>query len=175
MIISLSEIFNLPLGENRFDVTYEPDTFDGTGIDYPITSKEDCVLNITRIEKKRVRITLKGGFHFSVPCDSCLEPQDIYVPVDFDDEIDLDEVNSPETPDYNYVAYINGYDLDVNRLIYEEILLGFPMKVLCVPDCKGLCKVCGANLNLGDCGCDRSELDPRMSVIRDIFNQVKEV
>ena len=63
----------------------------------------------------------------------------------------------------------------VNSLVYEEILLGFPMKVLCQEDCKGICKVCGANLNQGECGCVRTEPDPRMSVIRDIFNNVKEV
>ena len=40
---------------------------------------------------------------------------------------------------------------------------------------EGICPVCGQNLNLGECGCDRESLDPRMSAIRDIFKNFKEV
>jgi uncharacterized metal-binding protein YceD (DUF177 family) len=90
-------------------------------------------------------------------------------------EVDFNLSAEDRVNDLNETAYIDGYDLDVDRLVYEEILLGFPMKVLCQEDCKGICKVCGANLNQGECGCVRTEPDPRMSVIRDIFNNVKEV
>ena len=65
--------------------------------------------------------------------------------------------------------------MDTDRLVYDEILIGFPMKVLCREDCRGICAVCGANLNEGECGCDRTVPDPRMAVIRDIFNNFKEV
>ncbi|HWT27780.1 MAG TPA: DUF177 domain-containing protein, partial [Mobilitalea sp.] len=71
--------------------------------------------------------------------------------------------------------YIIGYNLDVDILIYDEILIGFPMKLLCSEDCKGICKHCGTNLNEKTCDCDKTEYDPRMSVIRDIFNNFKEV
>ena len=71
--------------------------------------------------------------------------------------------------------YLIGFDLDVDKLIYREILVNWPMKVLCKEDCKGICKVCGHNLNEGDCGCQRTELDPRMAAIQDVFNKFKEV
>jgi uncharacterized protein len=80
-----------------------------------------------------------------------------------------DRVNELDENDY-----IIGYDLDVDKLIYGEILVNWPMKILCKNDCKGICNRCGANLNLGECGCDRAELDPRMAVIRDIFNNSKQ-
>ena len=72
-------------------------------------------------------------------------------------------------------SYVEGYNLNVDELVYDEILLNLPMKVLCKPNCKGICNRCGMNLNYGECGCDRESLDPRMSVIRDIFNNFKEV
>ena len=50
-----------------------------------------------------------------------------------------------------------------------------PVKVLCRPDCKEICKKCGHNLNDGDCGCDTFVPDPRMAAIKDIFNANKEV
>jgi len=37
--------------------------------------------------------------------------------------------------------------------IREEIILDYPLKPLCKPDCKGLCPQCGANLNEGGCTC----------------------
>ena len=43
------------------------------------------------------------------------------------------------------------------------------------PDCKGLCPVCGKDLNTGACGCDTFVPDPRMAAIMDVFNANKEV
>ena len=71
--------------------------------------------------------------------------------------------------------YIDGYHLDVEQLLYNEILVGWPMKVLCSEDCKGICSVCGQNLNEGSCDCEDTSLDPRMSVIRDLYKNFKEV
>ena len=71
--------------------------------------------------------------------------------------------------------YLIGFELDVDKLVYAEILVNWPMKVLCKEDCKGICKVCGMNLNKGTCDCRRTELDPRMAAIQDIFSKFKEV
>ena len=71
--------------------------------------------------------------------------------------------------------YVDGFDLDVDRLIYGEIMVNWPTKVLCKEDCKGICRKCGVNLNLQTCDCQKTELDPRMAAIQDIFNKFKEV
>ena len=71
--------------------------------------------------------------------------------------------------------YIIGTSLDVDQLIFGEILVSWPMKVLCREDCKGICRRCGANLNLSECQCPKTEPDPRMAAIQDIFNKFKEV
>ena len=83
-----------------------------------------------------------------------------------------DEERQEQMDEDNYIA---GYELDVDALIADEIVLQWPMKVLCKEDCKGLCTVCGKNLNTGECGCDRTVLDPRMAAFLDIFEQFKEV
>ena len=175
MLISLSEIMNLPRIEKHFTCQFEQDTFKIGGNTYGIAEKNDIDLNIRNLGDKKLAITAKSDFVIEVPCSRCLVPQRIEIPVDFSEEIDMNVSAAERAQDLNETEYISGYDLNVDRLIYEEILLGFPTKVLCDEDCKGLCKICGHNLNEGECGCDRTELDPRMSVIRDIFNQVKEV
>ncbi|MCQ2537140.1 MAG: DUF177 domain-containing protein [Lachnospiraceae bacterium] len=166
---------NLPNISKDFTVVYEPDEVKISGISYKIIEKDDISLSVKNNGGKKIAIKLAGRFVFNVPCGRCLVPQRVEVPVDFENEIDMSLSNEERASQLDETEYINGYDLLVDRLVYEEILLGFPMKVLCDEDCKGLCKVCGANLNLGECGCDRTELDPRMAAIRDIFKSVKEV
>jgi len=43
--------------------------------------------------------------------------------------------------------------IDLDQDIKEEIILDYPIKPLCDPDCKGLCPKCGKNLNEGGCSC----------------------
>ena len=175
MLISLSEIMNLPTGVQKRTAVYEPSTFVRLGVTYPILEKEEVELEIENLGSRKVKIGVKTKVVLSVPCDNCLAEQQVEIPVSSEVEVDFNLSAEDRVNDLNETAYIDGYDLDVDRLVYEEILLGFPMKVLCQEDCKGICKVCGANLNQGECGCVRTEPDPRMSVIRDIFNNVKEV
>ena len=41
--------------------------------------------------------------------------------------------------------------------IRQEIILDYPMKIVCKPDCKGLCPNCGQNLNIAKCDCKKEE------------------
>ena len=59
--------------------------------------------------------------------------------------------------------------LDLDALIGEDIVLAMPPRWLCRPDCKGLCGVCGADLNEGDCGC-KPAADPRWDTLKDILD-----
>lgn len=50
--------------------------------------------------------------------------------------------------------------VDLTEELRETILLNFPEHPVCRPDCRGLCPRCGADLNLGPCGCgDSGEQD----------------
>ena len=92
-----------------------------------------------------------------------------------DKVIDLKKTDEDRINDLDETSYIDHSSLDVDRLVSDELLIHFPMKILCREDCKGICFKCGKDLNLGECGCDRESLDPRMSAIRDIFKNFKEV
>ena len=72
-------------------------------------------------------------------------------------------------------SFMDGWQLDVEAFVYDEILVNWPAKILCKEDCKGICPVCGQNRNLKECGCDTFVPDPRMAAIQDIFNANKEV
>jgi len=59
--------------------------------------------------------------------------------------------------------------IDFAPLIREYALLEIPINPLCKPDCRGLCSVCGENLNEADCGHHREQGDSPFAALRDLF------
>lgn len=140
---------------------------------FQVTSAEDVELRITHEKEGELSIDGRTSMVISIPCDRCLQDVPTQFDLDFQKNIDLkDDTEAEELDEKNY---IDGYILDVYKLLYNEILVGWPMKVLCSDDCKGICSVCGQNLNESTCDCESTDLDPRMSVIRDVFKNFKEV
>lgn len=56
--------------------------------------------------------------------------------------------------------------LDITEPVRESLLLAVPLQSLCRDDCRGLCPVCGADRNEGDCGCDAASVDPRLAALK---------
>lgn len=67
-----------------------------------------------------------------------------------------------------------GKEIDLAPAIREQILLQIPPSPLCKDDCEGLCPRCGKDLNEGDCGCDRTVMDPRWAALKGIQLEKKE-
>ena len=64
-------------------------------------------------------------------------------------------------------AFIYESDLlDITEPVRESLLLAVPLQSLCREDCRGLCPVCGADRNEGDCGCDTTTVDPRLAALK---------
>jgi len=63
----------------------------------------------------------------------------------------------PFKKDVKFHYEVNPEDLfiDIDPDLREEILLDFPVKPLCKVSCKGLCLVCGEDLNAGNCRCKK--------------------
>lgn len=64
------------------------------------------------------------------------------------------------------VSLLETDEIDLKELVREQILLAVPVQVLCREDCKGLCRICGADKNLIDCKCEEKEIDPRWSALK---------
>lgn len=80
--------------------------------------------------------------------------------------------NVEQTLEQKFIRSYNRDDLgeylDLDEDIREEIVMNFPMKILCGPECKGICSHCGTNLNIKNCEC-KKELKTNN---RDIFKEV---
>ncbi len=59
--------------------------------------------------------------------------------------------------------------IDIQPLVREYALLEVPIKPICKPGCKGLCPVCGYDLNLGDCGHRLQENESPFSVLNKLL------
>lgn len=174
MLIDLRELLSGSQDEKTFSVSIDFDKFDDGVTAYNISDKPLFDLYIKKIDKNKVSIKGNSSVTLEIPCDRCLEPVDTVIDFAINDIVDFND-GASEDEAKEEKDYIDGYNLDVDKLVFGETLISIPGKTLCKEDCKGLCLICGANLNKGECGCDRDVLDPRMSVFKDILNNFKEV
>lgn len=174
MLIDISDVISCENKERTQQVQIGLTSFDSKLGKFPIIRKPPMELTIENRENKRLLIRGEASLCVEIPCSRCLKevPTDLRIPVDKELIIEASAVRGEEPED---TGYLDGQSLDTDRLIYGEILMNWPAKVLCREDCRGICKVCGADLNDGECGCQRTEPDPRMASIQNIFNNFKEV
>lgn len=175
MLINLSELFSSDGKEKTYKLDIEMDTFQAPDGVYDIVSKEPVVLRIRNLGDRKLLMEGKAILALEIPCNRCLEPVVCPFTLDICQELDMNQTEEERVESLDEQPYVSGYNLDVDQLLSNELLLNLPMKVLCSDDCQGICNRCGANLNHGACSCDQSSPDPRMSVIQDLFQQFKEV
>lgn len=175
MILELEDVCTFENKEVQIEVTIDMTSFDSKLGSFPFIEKKPFELHIVNEENKRLLIQGETDVMIAIPCDRCLEEVQTKVHLSFDKKLPLAEAQEEGEDGLEEADYMTGFHLDVDRLVYDEILVNWPMKVLCKDDCKGICKQCGVNLNLRDCDCSKTELDPRMAAIQDVFNKFKEV
>jgi uncharacterized protein len=60
--------------------------------------------------------------------------------------------------------------IDLEPIFRDELLVAFPINPLCKPDCKGLCPVCGENMNERTCEHQTEPVDPRLEILKSLLN-----
>ncbi len=119
------------------------------------------------VENKAGMVTLDidTDFVYSTVCDRCLTPLERRFDYHFSHKI-IETLEEDFNDDYIEAPDLK---LDLDELTSSDILLELPTKFLCRGDCQGLCQKCGHNLNLGDCGCDKAEIDPRLEALKELL------
>lgn len=175
MLIDVSEVLSnankTVTKKAEIDFTY----FDAEQGEFQVLDKAAFSLSISNVEGKRLVVAGRTEVTIAIPCDRCLTEVPVRFPIEISEEIDIPRFLAKDAAELEETSYMLGTSLDVDKLIFGEILVSWPMKVLCREDCRGICKRCGTNLNLAACQCRKTEPDPRMAAIQDIFNQFKEV
>lgn len=143
-----------------------------------------------RLDRVGERVLLRADARVKVAaeCRRCLAPVTLDVPTHFelnlvavppeakgegDEEGEAKEHKDQEGRAASFDLQgddeaFDGREIDLGGIVREQILLALPMDVLCKDECKGLCTVCGQDLNVKECGCQRKVMDPRWAALKDI-------
>ncbi len=158
--ISLAE---LELHSITASDSYAPGALDFHGAEFRQTSP----LNIkVKAELLGTEIRIQGNLqtHLEASCDRCLGAVEIPVGSDFDlyyRPIETiakeEEIEIPN--DEMDIGFYSGDGIELADVATEQVILSVPMKVVCGPECRGLCPVCGANRNLEPCNCAPPQQD----------------
>ena len=167
MLINLSDVLTSEGRQVTREVLLEMTGFGNGQERFEITDKSPVSFTFTNVEKGKARVSGSAELTFRTCCDRCLTEVSTVLALDFNRLVTAPGVDDEEADD---LEFMDGYQLDVEAFIHNEILVNWPAKILCRDDCKGICPKCGQNLNIRDCGCDTFVPDPRMAVIQDIFN-----
>ncbi len=174
MLLNLSDVFasqgKIIQGNEPIAIT----KFVQGDLTYPVMEQTNLAFVFTNNGVGKAVITGKASVTFRGSCDRCLRETKISVDLDFIREICSPEVDEPDTIE-DQADFMEGYYLNIENLVNNEILMNWPAKILCSNNCKGICKICGKDQNTGNCECDTFVPDPRMAKIKDIFNANKEV
>lgn len=175
MLIDLSKILTHEGMQQNVEMIPEGDKFSCKLGEFSYAEKFPVMLSIVHTNDQVLKIMGEGRVSIWIPCSRCLEPVLHTFSIQIEEEADMKLTDQERIEALDESSFIQDKVLDTEKLLHNEILIRWPMRVLCKEDCKGICSRCGANLNQGSCDCDTADLDPRMAVISDIFKNFKEV
>ena len=125
-------------------------------------------------EYDNIRVTGRVTAPLALSCSRCLADitsfvdtsftiffrKDIAITSSAEDELELGEMDLLSS------SY-SGDEIDLTHEIEEQVAMEIPLKPLCSDDCKGLCHVCGIDLNTSNCSCSREPVSLTFSSLKD--------
>ena len=137
------------------------------GTCYPVS---EPVLAVGTVRNTADVLMMKGTITTCLHgvCDRCAADftQKVELPID----VVLVETLSNEDSEDEWVFPLEADQANLDEIVRTVFVLNMDSKLLCKPDCKGLCCRCGKNLNDGPCGCQK-ELDPRFAALRQLLDK----
>lgn len=164
MLLQLKEVFLNDGHKLQFDYSLLMQEVELNG-DFPF--KSPVQLNVTAVNRAGlVDLIVKANLEITTHCDRCFDDLIKQLEFTFNHRLAVN-LNDDENDDYIETP---DYQLDIDDLVISDILLEMPSKVLCKEDCKGLCQVCGQDLNKGNCECSKEPTDPRFEILKQLMN-----
>lgn len=166
MLLGLSKIMDRPGESVSFSVSVDlSDLLYGTS--YPVS---EPVLASGTVRNTADVLVMQGQISTCIHgiCDRCASEfsADVELPIDV---VLVRELANEDSEDEGVFPLVDD-SADLEEIVRTVFVLNFDSKLLCKPDCKGLCCRCGSNLNDGPCGCQK-ELDPRFAALRQLLEK----
>lgn len=124
-------------------------------------------VGMARFDRTPQGLLVQGKFRAEadLECVRCLQTFSMPIKWTFTDLYAFDKRSISES---NLLVPDDG-QINLEPLLREYVLLEFPINPVCKPDCKGLCPVCGENLNETDCG-HRPGSVSSFAALKDLLN-----
>ena len=103
---------------------------------------------------------------YVVECDRCTKSIERELDFSIEEKLTNDENNEDESK-----IFFSGHSIEIDEMITGEIISRIPLKHICNEDCKGLCPMCGMDLNKGTCNCESDDIDPRLAGLKDLLKK----
>ena len=166
MLLGLSEIMDRPGASVTFSTSVDlHDLLYGTC--YPVS---EPVLAKGSVRNTAGVLVMTGQITTTIHgiCDRCAQEyeEDIRFPLNV---VLVTELANEENED-EWVFPLEGDSADLEDIVRTVFVLNLDSKLLCKPDCKGLCHRCGKNLNGESCTCQK-ELDPRFAALKQLLEK----
>jgi len=129
-----------------------------------------------KLKKLGIEVKLKGLIKgvIILECDRCLTPFEYSIEDEF--EIDLRPLNTLNLEgekelkeEEMEVSFFEDSWISFLDLLREEIFLNIPYRKLCKKDCKGICPICGKNLNEGTCKCKVIKKESPFAILKELL------
>ena len=167
MRLELRDIIHVPDGRKAFQFQLdlsEQDFYGSRPMVHPVQAEG-------RVTNHAGALVLEGTVRsvLELKCDRCGKPfsREKVVPLD---SLVAQELEDEENDD---ILLLDGTELDLDEAVTTAFVLAMDTKNLCSDDCKGLCAKCGADLNLGPCGCG-PDVDPRLAALAQLLDKEAE-
>lgn len=170
MIIDLAGLFGDYGGEKAVSGICNFDKTEFMGAEYSFPGGLEVSGKITK-DMKALHLACRVSGKITTSCARCLK--EITVPVDFELSEMMVRDSESEIAEDEDIIVISGDEICIDDIVLNNFFMDLPGKFLCSPDCRGLCPKCGKDLNLGDCGCNDEETDPRWAVLAEIMKNSK--
>ena len=166
----LLNLRHIRAAHERIDKAYEPGAFPADQDTFRVVAPIALGFDVYK-DKDQFRLTGRVKTTLEMPCSRCLETFSWPVDAEFDLRYQPHTANTGEgerevEEDDLTTAFYQNDEIDLEHLMREQFYLALPMKPLCTDDCKGLCVMCGTNLNRSTCDCKRDFDDPRFDALR---------
>jgi uncharacterized protein len=132
----------------------------------PVPQKVPAEVTITRASTGTV-LELSYRVRLHGPCYRCLEDAALELPISAREY----QATAPESDEMR-TPYLDDDKLDLSAWARDALALALPDKILCKPDCAGLCPVCGKDLNAEPHEHDEPRPDSRWSALAELKDRL---
>jgi uncharacterized protein len=176
MLLDLNKLHS---AAEHVERTLQPVAFDPPDELYRVATPVELSMDVEKTAADAFRVTGQVRTGLQLDCSRCVEPFEIPIEAAFDLRYVPQSQNQGEgeheiREEDLATAYYREGMLDITDLLREQFQLVLPMKPLCNEDCRGLCAVCGANLNRVECGHSPKWDDPRLAPLKELLNHQEE-